>query len=96
MKKIFLKFSNCECMLNETKKNLFDVFEKMSVKGKKVLLNFGIVKNKSHKKNSKNYETLFFSCFFFSLPTHFTSNTCFSQISLSNDHVTLRDATFST
>ena len=49
-KKIFLKFSNCECMLNETKENLFDVFEKMSAKGKKVLLNFGIVKNKSHKK----------------------------------------------
>ena len=93
-KKIFLKFSNCECMLNETKENLFDVFEKMSAKGKKVLLNFGIVKNKSHK-NSKNYETLFFSCFF-SLPTHFTSNTCFSQISPSNDHVILKDATFST
>jgi len=28
----------------------FDVFEKMSAGGKKVLLNFGILKNKSHKK----------------------------------------------
>ena len=54
-------------------------FEKMSAKGKKVFLNFGIVKNKSHKKNSKNYETFFFLVFL-SLPTHFTSNTCFSQI----------------
>lgn len=57
-------------------------------------------------KNSKiNYEALFFFLFeslsfislsFFLSPTHFTSNTCFPQISSSNNYVTFRDATFST